>query len=77
MGKRSDRFSAIGKRRGGINAEDAESAEFAEKTGDSVPQLARRFGAYTAKARVALSQSNGPVPGDSFVGELFGIWGER
>jgi len=34
MGLRGDRFSVIGKRREGINAEDAESAEFAEKRGD-------------------------------------------
>jgi hypothetical protein len=31
MGWRGGWFSAIGMRRGGINAEDAESAEFAEK----------------------------------------------
>jgi hypothetical protein len=57
MGWSGGRSSAIARGKDGINAECAETAEFAEKRGDGLPH------------------SKGPVPKDSFFGELETVFG--
>src|SRR6266849_3229230 len=72
MGWRGDRFSAIGKRRRGINAEDA------EKKGESQPPLAdRTWGLQRKSESFALALKGGLYGGTVFFGEHETKCGER
>jgi hypothetical protein len=75
MGWRDDRFSAIARRRRGINAEDAEIAEFAERRGEPKSTFAGRPGAYVVKARAPLSHSKRACTAGQFCRGTLGNFG--